>query len=253
MKRAGTISREVIGVSTLAAILLNASAAAQGPVIKVQSDTPPNAINSLPAGELPGVLKIPPTHDTFVLAGGKVPGRWYDVVPGQIAAGAISGAPLPPVGNMLVYPMWTGAGGNVQSSAFNVTAANPAAWNVRVCLYDDSNGAPSALLTGGDSGAIPVAAAATGVQIDAFPSPITVSGWIWVGFEYDTAGASVSNVNPQSLSPLFGIDSAASFFTQWAAGLQVSMKFDVCPSIFPAGAVIRQGPAPFTPRLSLQF
>lgn len=242
------LSKFAVGCSLLA--LLAGVASAQ-----------PNAIDNETAKTIPGLFTNTSRGDQFALPGAHLTGRWFDVSP-VLTAGVYT---LSEPNSLIAIPSWTGEGNTIKAAGFNIasTGVTPT-WNYEFCLYaDNGSGYPGALLAGGDSGAVQVVSASIGPgpsigsgpiisNVVSFSSPVAVSGWLWVAFEYDITGSVISGASNPYSNVLFGVDSSANI-TQVAQGYSVSYQFSSCPAVYPAGAIIRQAANLMSPRLLLQY
>ncbi len=152
----GSTQTVIFGPNAGAANYLTAPSANTGNIVSYARDP-----NNLLLSE-PGVLAN--------LGTARLPGFTY----GPDYAGTLTSEAIGAIGKMYAERFDVGATSVLKSVSFDVTAANPSAWQAEVCVYRDVAGTASNLVL--DTGAISVAANATGVQTDMLASPMVLPG-----------------------------------------------------------------------------
>ena len=199
-----------------------------------------NIITNVAAGDILDVISQGARQVGGPDAGVKLPwvaSRFYGNVPG-----ATPGTLLTVASTIYAYPIRVPGNIPVQTISADVTTGQTGG-KVRFGIYSDLNGAPSALISGSDSGD----QTATGTAVATFTptSPITLTdGWYWLALT-----AVASSVMPSvaalaasynaNLTSLLGQDTAAHAFAssvESAMGVTAAFTYAALPAAFPTAS-----------------
>ena len=167
-----------------------------------------------------------------------VASRFYGLPPG-----ATPGTLLLTTGTIYAYPIYIPGNVNIKTLNIDVTTGETGG-SIRAGIYADLYGAPGAIVTGSDGGAM-VATSGSGVQTNTYATALTLTpGWYWLAMAATASStfptvAAIAASYASNLNAMMGADTAAHFFatsSEEQLGVTAAFTFGALPAAFPTSS-----------------
>lgn len=164
-----------------------------------------------------------------------VAARFYAAPPGST-----NGTILTVASTIYAYPIFIPGNVPIATISINSTTGQTGGAG-HAGIYADNNGAPGALVTGSDSGAL--AATGTAVATATYTTPLTLTrGWYWLASTYTASGTyptveGITALYPGNPNAMIGAGSAADALTASGtatSGVSATFTYGALPAAFPS-------------------
>ena len=167
-----------------------------------------------------------------------------------VPAGVTPGTLLTVTGTLYAYPIYIPGNTPIKTISIDSTTGQTGG-ALHAGIYTDLNGAPNALVTGSDSGAL--AATSTAVATATYSTPLNLTaGWYWLAAIATASStfptvASVSSAYTNELNGNIGSDTAAHAFaasSENSVGVTGTTTYGALPATFPTASLVQAAGVP---------